>query len=206
MTGERGFTIVEILVATAVAGIVGIMLVMIFANTLRGSNKSQILAVIKQNGQAVLENMDKTIRNSDNVVCVSSSNKTLLVVKNGTYTRYRIVLYTDTFGTAPDSCRGSGTNGCIVQDNPVRVGAETDTEFMIRACSSVDPMVSATVLTDTNTQTGVKIESGLFTRNTSAGFKDQMTIVFKLKPAVLIPPAIANQIDPVTFQTTVQLR
>ena len=82
---KKGFTLVEILVVIAILSVLGVLILTIFTRTLRGSNKSQIIGKIKQNGQSVLEQMDKTVRNSDKVVCVISSN--LVVVKNGIYTR-----------------------------------------------------------------------------------------------------------------------
>lgn len=205
---NKGFTLVEILVTMAIVAIVGLILVTIFTNTLRGSTKSQILAVIKQNGQSVLENMDKTIRNSDNVVCKGTpTNNTIVVVKNGVYTRYRIVLPTDGAATAPSSCVGSGKNGCIVVDNPTpSISETTPPPFINRVCGSNDPMSSANILTDTNTQTGVKVESGSFNLSPLPGYKNAATIVFSLKAGVAANQSIAGQIDPVEFKTTIGLR
>ncbi|MBI2337875.1 type II secretion system protein [Candidatus Daviesbacteria bacterium] len=194
---KKGFTLVEVLVSIAVIAIIGTILVAIFSNTLRGSNKSQILAVIKQNGQAVLENMDKVIRSADYVLCPLADDDYLVVEKDGIYTRYRF---------ESDSIR---------QDNPVKqvVPAtgqeETDDAFIMRVCSMTDLMTDDTelkVLTDTNTKTGVKVENGKFIRNRSAGYKDGVTIKFDLKPGIGAPQSVSGQINPVTFQTTVQLR
>lgn len=203
---NKGFTLAEILIVMAIVAIVGTILVTIFTNTLRGSNKAQALAVIKQNGQAVLENMDKTIRNSDNVVCptlTSPTGKTLVIVKNGVYTRYRFISPT------------SSDNGRIQQDNPVKqdvVGTsplrkETDNEFIDRVCDMTISMTGASTLSDTNQQSGVSVLSGaLFTRNWESGFKDSVTISFILESGIGIGAAVSSQIEPVTFQTTIQLR
>ncbi|MBI4036044.1 type II secretion system protein [Candidatus Daviesbacteria bacterium] len=206
-----GFTLVEILVTMAIVAIVGTILVTIFTNTLRGSNKSQILAVIKQNGQAVLDNMDKTIRGADNVVCpqlpsppaIVSSN-TLVVVTNGTYTRYRITL-------EPSD---HSINGYIQQDNPAKqdvagsspLRKETESEFVSRVCNIADPMTQIVILTDTNLQSGVSVTTGSFTKNPQSGYKDSVTVSFTLGPGVNAPAVIAGQIDPVVFKTTVGLR
>lgn len=219
---NRGFTLVEILVVIAIVAIVGTMLVSIFSSTLRGSNKAQILAVIKQNGQAVLENLDKNIRSADNVVCpffaspsdTSTSSNDMVIVKDSIYIRYRF--------TIPPT-----GNGLIQQDYPVKqdiVGSsplrkETDAEFINRICISTDTMDVTTglrILTDTNSKTGVSVKCivsdctvnppPVFVRNRSAGFKDQLTIQFSLAPGVDVPAAISDQIDDVTFKTTVQLR
>lgn len=202
----NGFTLVEIAVVMAIVAIVGLMMLVIFTNTLRGSNKAQVLAAIKQNGQAVLENMDKTIRGADDVICpgnLVNSGPTLVIVKNGTYTRYRFI------APAPG-------NGLIQQDNPAKqpVGSrvETESEFDSRVCCLAglcgvnDPMTQIAILTDTNSQSGVSVLSGSFTRNIQPGFKDNITVSFVLGPGVEAPPIVAGKIDPVTFQTTVQLR
>lgn len=207
---NSGFTLVEILVVIAVIAIIGTILVAIFTNTLKGSSKSQILSVIKQNGQAVLENMDKTVRGADDVVCpfvippVTTADSTnLVILSGGIYTRYRF--------TAP-----TGTdNGLIQQDNPIKQTdvatgkEETDTAFFNRVCTPDDPMTQLTqisILTDANPQMGVSVENGLFTRRTEPGFKDSVTVKFTLGPGTQAPSTVTGQIDPVNFQTTVQLR
>lgn len=209
MKTERGFTLAEVLVVMAIVAIVGTILVLIFTNTLRGSNKSQILSTMKQNGQAVLDNITGTIRSSDNVVCppLGSSN-TIVIVKDGIYSRYRIVLAGDQSGSAPPSCIGTGTaNGCIILDNPTPSPSETGPQsFVARVCNAADPMPLAQILTDTNPLTGVSIGSGSFSISKPSGFKAIVTVNFILKPGVSVPQAIVSQIDPVTDQTTIELR
>lgn len=220
MTGKsrnssNGFTIAEILVVMAIVAVVGTIMVVVFTNTLRGSNKSQMISAIKQNGQAVLDNMDKTIRNADDLVCfpISPPGNTIVVVQNGIYTRYRIVF--------PDTvCADlvTETDGCIVQDHPTKqtdpntLQLETDPVFRNNVCSSSDPMPRsgssdhANILTDTNLRTGVKIDSGSFTASKPGGYQAVISINFVLKPGVEAPESIAGQVDPITFQTSVGLR
>lgn len=190
--GSKGFTLAEILVVMAVVTILGIIIVTIFSNTLRGSNKSQLLAVIKQNGQSVLEQMDKVIRNSDNVICPKDFNpsNTLVVEQKGSYTRYRFTLKT------------GSSNGWIEQDNPAPTGDIA--AFLNTVCT--DPTSSSSLLTDINAKTGVSVVSGSFVRDRQSGFKDKVTVEFSLSPGVAAPQIIAGQIDPVKFQTTVVLR
>lgn len=205
---SKGFTLAEILVVIAIVAIIGTILVLIFTNTLRGSNKSQILSAMKQNGQAVLDGMDRIIRSADNVVCptVGSSN-TAVIVKNGIYSRYRITLAGDTGGSAPSDCIGMGKNGCIVLDNPTPLPSETTPQlFLNRICNLTDPMFTAQILTDTNPLTGVSIESGSLSVSKPPGFKAIVTVSFVLKPGVSVPQVITSQIDPVTYQTTIELR
>lgn len=179
----RGFTLVEILVAIAIITIVGTMIVAIFASTLRGSSKAQILAVIKQNGQASMEIMDKTIRNADNVICVSSDRSAIAIRKSDIYTRFKFVAPT---GTA---------NGYLQQDNPVLPGD---------LCSGLP--INSLVLTDTNPQSGVSVDSGSFIKDKPYGTRDEITIKFTLKPGLGVPSALSGQIDPVAFQTSVYCR
>lgn len=205
MKTTKGFTIAEILVVIAIVAIVGTIMVAIFTSTLRGTNKSQIFSVIKQNGQAVLEEMDKTIRGAENVVCpfliapaTSATSINLVVMSRGIYTRYRFIAPT------------SGSNGYIQKDMPTKqindTGVlETDSQFVDRVCIDTSPMDGASVLTDTNISSGVSIE-GFFTRMKQIGFKDIVSVEFSIRPGIAANSAIAGQIDPVAFQTTIQLR
>lgn len=195
---KKGFTLVELLVVIAILAIAGAFILTIFTSSLRGSNKSQIVSTIKQNGQSVLDSMDKTIRNSDNIVCVSNLQTTLVIVKDGVFTRYRFVVAT------------IGANGFIQQDAPIQPappasGADIKL-FIDGICADTDPMMAPNVLTDTNPQTGVSAKNGFFTRSKQAGSRDSVTIRFDLSPGIAAPQIVAGQIDTVTFQTTIQLR
>lgn len=195
MINKRGFTLVELLVVIAIMGILGIIMVAIFTNTLRGSSKSQVLAVIKQNGQAVLETMDKNIRGADNVVCSVDlpSLPTLVIVKNGLYTRYRYM---------PP---GNTSNGYIAQDFPTQPLNQDIKIFANTVCTG--PMLfNSQVLTDTNTQTGVSVTSASFTQDLQSGSKSSVTVAFVLKPGLAAQTTMAGQIDEVEFQTTIELR
>lgn len=209
---KKGFTLAEVLVVIAILSIIGLIAVTIFTRTLRGVNKSQIISTLKQNGQSVLENIDKTVRNADAVICppvippaTKATDNTLVVRKEGIYIRYRFIASTQS------------VNGMIQQDEPDRqdvagsnpLRKETDPEFVTRVCLVTDPMSNPVVLTDTNLQTGISVENvgnGLFTREKNAGFMDQLTIKFDLTPGKQAPAVVSGQIDPVTFQTTIQLR
>ena len=201
LSPSKGFTLVEILVVVAVLSIVGILVLTIFTRTLRGTNKTQILTSIKQNGQSVLETMTGAIRNSDNIVCPNTTapSNTLVVVARGIYTRYRFI--------APGT-----SNGMIQQDNPTKQTdsatgqEETDPAFVNRICSPQNPMVLPIVLTDTNPQSGVSLASGSFSLNRQAGFKENVKVTFEISPGVGALPALVSEIGSVTFETTIQLR
>ena len=194
----KGFTLVEMLVVMAILSIVGVLIVAIFTNTLRGSNKSQILLAIKQNGQAVLETMDKSIRNADELICIGN-NSIVVRSKQGEYIRYTIIL---------DPSKK--TNGSILYDNPVQSAEQSYESFKADACNifgAVD-LSSPVILTDTREQSGVSVVGGSFSRNQSADadFEDVITIQFVLARGVKAPVVLTGQIDPVTFQTSVELR
>ncbi len=196
---KKGFTLAEILVVIAVISILGLLIVTIFSRTLRGTNKSQIISAIKQNGQAVLETMDKTIRGADNLVCISNDpDNTIVVIKGGKYTRFRFQVY-------PDKTR----NGIVFQDNPVAGLNDSDPKLFLKnkICNPQDPMSVTQTLTDNNSQTGVNLISGSFKKSDpQPGFKDIVSIQFVLGPGVDAAKAVAGQIDEVSFQTSIELR
>ncbi|OGE25504.1 hypothetical protein A3C26_02225 [Candidatus Daviesbacteria bacterium RIFCSPHIGHO2_02_FULL_39_12] len=223
LRGGLSFTLVELLVVMGVLAIVGTLILVIFTNALKGNNKTQIVGIIKQNGQAVLEVMDKTIRNADNIVCVTTSGKTLAIVKNGVYTRYRFVPPNNTnlaIGNCGNRTGEVTANGCFQQDSPVQPtppAAGSDMKLFIDGIcvTDYDSLINPITLTDTNSQTGVSVEcinnsctspNEIFKKGPSAGFKDQVTVKFQVAPAVGVPQSVAGQIDAAQFQTTVQLR
>lgn len=210
---KKGFTLVELLVVIAILSFLGAMILSIFTSSLKGSNKSQIISVIKENGQSVLDSMDKNIRNSDRVVCVINTippGPTLVSVKQGIYTRYRLIATSQI------------SNGYITQETlnlPSSPPPSSDPNLYVRDFENTvcnDPSQSFQILTDTSTQTGVSADcfgtppdcntNKPFARSKSAGFKDQITIKFVLKPGISAPSSVAGQIDPVVFQTSIDLR
>lgn len=211
---KSGFTLIEMVVVMGVLSVVGLSVLTIFGRTLQGGSKAQTVEIIKQNGLAILDAIDKTARNAEGIVCPSRNDlcltnppcQTLAVRKeDGSYIRYR-------FAT-PAPSASPVANGTIKQDSPspqllpstTPPRNETDPEFAIRICDAAIPMPADAVnLTDTNLITGVSLENGSFTKDRSAGFKDQVTIKFDLKPGV--SSAQLNQTQAQTFQTTINLR
>lgn len=189
---SKGFTIIEILVVIAVISIVGVIITEIFFNTLKGSNKSNLITKIKQNGQSALEIMDKTIRNADHVVCpvveankMSASDNVLVVEKDGKYIRFSLQGPKD-------------SNSFLVQDNP----AEFDNSTCITPLNVKDFNI-----TD---KTQIKVispdQGKVFSRNKSPGFKDVVSISFQIAPGVEVSSSISSQIDPIPFATSIGLR
>lgn len=186
---KRGFTIVEVLVVIAIVGIMGLVVTEIFVRSLRGNEKAKVSANIKQNGQSVMERVDKVVRGADNIVCVPVQ-EVLVVVQGGLYTRYR-------FKTE------SGV-ATLVEDNPVFSGEVPLSTFVGDICSVNDyPGTNKIILTDISAQGGVGIEDYRFLRAPSPGYKDTVSIIFKLKTRVV---NLQGVVDPVEFRTTIGLR
>lgn len=200
----HGFTLVELIVVISVLAILGTIITIIFSRSLRGSNKAQILSKMKQNGQSVLERLDKNIRSSDNIVCpvldrttsMSQVTSSVLVYEtSGVYTRFKFIPTAST------------SNGKLIQDNPEPVPITEDDPkiFLQRICNELDIPVDPVDVTDTDTQSGVSV-IGNFSRDFQPGFKDVVTIEMVVGPGINALPIVAGDIMPENFTTTITLR
>lgn len=62
-----GFTLLEMLVVSALLGTIGLMATSIFFTTLRGGTKAELIKEIKQNGDFAISTMERMIRNARDV-------------------------------------------------------------------------------------------------------------------------------------------
>lgn len=179
---KNAFTLIEALVVLTVLSLLSVLFVDIFFRTLRGNSKAQVEGVIKQNGQSALETMDKIIRGADKVICPLPDilSDALVVQKNDSFIRFK-------FFSPMISI-----NGFIFQDDIEDCGAAF-------AANSIP-------LTNTDSTNGASVLWGYFLRNTKPGYKDLITIIFSVGPGINIPPTLTDAIDPVQFNTTVELR
>ena len=191
---SKGFSLVEVLVVIALVTVIGLILTEVFFRSIRGGNKAQALATIKQNGQATLESLDKNIRSSDNIICprvippsMKAESDVLVIVNNGAYTRYRLVTMR------------------IVEDHPMLQADVTQEEFLLDICTNVD-LSYALPIAITDLGKVAVVSSNVCELDKSAGFKDIVRINFLLEPGQEVPKIVADQIDPVPFVTTIQLR
>lgn len=82
---QAGFTLLEILVVMTVVGLLGSMIVVIFFNSLRSSNKSNAVIQLRQNGNYALTQITNVVRFAKKVgapICYDinpSAGKTLTV-------------------------------------------------------------------------------------------------------------------------------
>lgn len=61
---QKAFTLVELLIAMGIVVIVGSVVTATLFGVLRGSSKSTTITIVKQNGDAAMSQMAKTIRNA----------------------------------------------------------------------------------------------------------------------------------------------
>jgi prepilin-type N-terminal cleavage/methylation domain-containing protein len=59
---ERGYTFIELLAVISIFSVIGIAIVSILFTTLRGSRKSDLLVMLKQNGDFAISQMTNNIR------------------------------------------------------------------------------------------------------------------------------------------------
>lgn len=192
-----GFSLIEVLVVVSVLAVLSVMMVDLLSRTLQGSNKTQLLGDIKQNGQTALNTMDTTIQYSDQVFCVgtlTSSNDTIIMVKSGVYTRLRFYKFS-----------GVTSNGYIGQYTVPQSKVSDPTTLNSTLCS--DPDTTGEVkLTSDDLNSGVSLQSGSFSYTPNPAYKDVVGISFSLGPSVKAPPSFDNQSSAVSFSTTVEVR
>ncbi len=85
-----GFTLIELLIVIVILGSVGTIVAIILINSLRTSSKTDILNVIKNNGDFALSQIAQHVRYSQSVTCQSLPASPQLTVNdfNGTQTVY----------------------------------------------------------------------------------------------------------------------
>src|SRR5579884_4155589 len=107
---QSGFSLIETMVVIGVLAIIGVIMADILKRTITTDTKTELTGAIKNNGDKALNTMDNTIQFAERVVCVDKfdasalNNDTIVVVKNGTYTRFRFVK------------PSAGKNGYLLED------------------------------------------------------------------------------------------
>lgn len=93
MSKSRGFTFIEIVVATGIIAIISGISAQIFLTASRNSAKSEILQNIKQNGDFSLEIMSRMIQNSKSVSsCTGAPTSELTIVnQDGATTTFECI-------------------------------------------------------------------------------------------------------------------
>lgn len=180
---KKGVTLLETLIAVSVMAIIGIVIMELLRITFQSNSKTQLINSIKQNGQSAISSIEDSMRFADRVACVSPDSSTIVVVKDNKYTRIKIY---------PEST----TNGYIARDFPLPP--------FVSETAPCDEEVTKEFLT--NKDSGVSIFTGNFIVDTGTSGGTIVTIRFDAKAAKGAPSTFESQIDPVPFQTSIQLR
>ncbi len=200
---DHGFSLVEALVVAGVIAVLGLVLVQLLTRILKGGNKTQVISLIKQNGQVALNTIDTTVRQSDNVICPdkNTSGNILVILKNGSFTRIWFVT-------------GNASDGYIAMDNP-SVSDPTQANNPIIPnpnflcnLTTVAPTIIQT-LTAPGSVSLLTSPAPQFIRSSSSGSTDLLNIQFDLGPSKLLGATAENQVgtnNSVHFTDSVGLR
>lgn len=192
MRNLGGFTLIEIVVTISIIGVVGFILANIISRSFRVSDRGQELSKFKQNGQVALFSIENSLRDAQDVVCVSSLGSSItLQTKSGAYLRFR------------QTSKTSLKNSAIKRDQP---NLSQITSSPPNTNDFCDPNLVAssqndTFITDPDPTSGVTVEDLIFTSSSNSGFKASVSVSFNLTT----PQAKVSSLREL-FQTTIQLR
>ena len=117
----KGYTLLEVMVATAVIGVLAVVATNLFFSVSRGGNKVSVTAEVNQNGEVALGTLERLIRNAYSVasVCTGVAANSLTVVD-----RYgRNIVF---------SCENVGQDTGYIASNSARLTSEN---VAVSACS-----------------------------------------------------------------------
>lgn len=194
-----GFSLIEVMIAITIIGVVGVISVAIFAQTLKTSQLVVDTSNLKQNGEAALNIMAETFRSAEAVVCYGSLNppagpsKDVIVIRTiqGKYIKFRFV--------DPEISSGLiSKNGYIArQDNLTAEGVNDMNELCV-----AQPAFEGSI-TNNNLDSGVSVDAGSFTRVSGNQNKDTIMISFVVNPSRTLTSASSKSTK---VETTVQVR
>lgn len=191
---QKGFTLLEALITITLVGVIGLSLTELLSRTFRGNTKTQVIGLVKQNGQSALNIMDQTIRFSGDVECPPpsvSSDSIVIKTQGGSYIKFKF-----DNSTSPTS---------IIQQNFTLLDPLTAGSF----CTNPPPSPQTITLTDTDPAKGVAVEYPASSFKKITGAKGDIVIIkFELKPAN--PGAYYDSqlggTGTIPFETTIVLR
>lgn len=112
---RSGFTLVELLVGMTILGLISAGTLLFLSTMFRGSNQANIVSSIKQNGQVVLDSIDRQIRNAAEVAVISppagSSNAIRLSATGGSF------IYLACFNTVVSGTPANGWIGLVTSNS-----------------------------------------------------------------------------------------
>lgn len=202
-----GFTVIEVLIGVAISTTIALVLTTVLSQTLQGGNKSDLLSIVKQDGQTALTTIETSVRDSDGLACiyndtsVSPRADAIVVETNGTFTRFR---FYDPVTT------GTPSNGYLVEDEipSTWINSIPPDSGYSSLCQDSGPYgvdsPNAVKITDLDKVTGISIANAQFS-NPSPGL---VGIKFDGLPGVSAGTGIENEIgsNGIHFETTVEIR
>lgn len=203
MIKQIGFSLMEVMIAITIIGVVGIISVNIFTQTLKTSSETDTLSNLKQNGEQVVNSLTEAIRSAEAVVCYGPPDNTYLPPDNtrknrlvirtadGKYIKFRFV--DPTLGSA-----GVTSNGYLSRQEGL------DPNQLDTFCSTDTPSPAVVVLSNNNSLTGVSISQGKFNKISGSQNRDTIAITFNVNPALKAGGTLGSDIA--AMQTTVQVR
>lgn len=162
-SNQKGFSLLEAIVAISVIGVMGFVVATVITRSFKASDKTQLLGLVKQNGQNALNILESTIRNSG-VACISDTQDLITVIKKEGLFRFRY------------------DSGAIKQDEPKVSDIVGDYKAKDLCNVARLPLREDTFLTDINASTGVIVEDLKITYTSDE--KKSIQISFKIRPRV----------------------
>lgn len=192
MKSRKGLSLIEVIIAITIIGVIGSVTSIILTRTFRANSQSEEISKLKQNGNLAINSMAETIRKAEGVKCYSQTvpiKALALRTLDGKYVKFRFVDPIPPTGTPTQ-------NGYIIKQENLNPSDETN--FCTTVFSSEVP------ITNRNAASGVSISNGEFKKLSGNVGKDTITIKFDVNPTLNSGGTIEAKI--VQMQTTVQIR
>ena len=204
---NKGFTLLETVISISIIGVLGLIFANTLTQSLRSQNKATLIAQAKQNGNLILNALEKDIHAADRIVCVGNNSNlvgctnnatqscgdTIVIKKGPLYSRYRFVAL------------AGGVGSISLEDS---LAIDTAIADQLYLCTDTTPSTGISYLTNINQLNGISVANGVFTRQVSPGFNDLVSISFVVNSVVGAGQTVENSLIPggVPFSTTVGVR
>ncbi len=135
---QQGFTLIEILVVITIIGVLTGITADIFIQIVRGSNKANVVTEIKQNGDNILNQLERTIRNAEEITAMGGTN-TFDWAPSSAWTDVSTIVAPDTWSCSFKYCaiivKNQGATGGYTK---IEIHAQTGTSPIVgdQRCSS----------------------------------------------------------------------